>query len=141
METDLATSYRMSRVPSRDTTPELAVRALVRQCGAAYRLNNPDLPGSPDLANRSKRWAIFVHGCFWHSHEGCRRATIPDRNREFWTKKLVRNRERDRQALQELAARGYSVLVVWECQLTNPASVRGRIANTVLAQQIVPSKP
>ena len=109
-------SQRMGRVRQSGTTPELRVRRACSELGMRYRTRNRDLPGSPDLANRSRRWAIFVHGCYWHRHEGCSRATTPKSNREFWLAKFTRNCERDRTAYADLEAAGFAVLVIWECE-------------------------
>jgi DNA mismatch endonuclease Vsr len=114
--TDPATSERMRRVRRHDTAPELLVQRCLRTSGHRYRKRNRDLPGSPDLANRSKRWAIFVHGCFWHGHQGCKRATIPKSNTDFWTKKIADNRARDARNEHDLRALGFKVLVLWECE-------------------------
>jgi DNA mismatch endonuclease, patch repair protein len=116
LEVDEATSVRMAGIRQRGTKPELVVRKLVTALRARYRVENRDLPGSPDLANRSRAWAIFVHGCYWHRHPGCKRATTPKRNRPFWEAKFRRNIERDREALDELHAHGFTCLVVWECE-------------------------
>jgi DNA mismatch endonuclease (patch repair protein) len=112
---DDVTSARMGRVRQKATLPELVVRGLLAELGQRYRLHNRDLPGSPDLANRRARWALFVHGCFWHRH-GCSATTTPTRNREFWEAKFARNVARDARAVEELRAAGYLVIVVWECQ-------------------------
>src|SRR5437762_3368768 len=92
-------SRRMAAVRSRNTGPERLARALAYRCGLRFRLQNRDLPGSPDLANRSKRWAIFVHGCFWHAHEGCPKATRPKSNSAYWRAKFLSNRARDAKAV------------------------------------------
>ena len=117
LEVDAKTSARLGRIPQRDTSVEVLVRKLLHADGIRYRIHNRDLPGSPDVANRSQRWAIFVHGCFWHHHEGCPRATIPKRNRKFWLKKFDANRNRDRTAVDQLRGLGFRCFVVWECQL------------------------
>lgn len=117
--TDATTSARMGRVRQRDTAPELAVRRVLYALGMRYTTRNRDLPGSPDLANRSRRWAIFVHGCYWHRHEGCARATTPRNNRSFWIAKFARNVERDKRAAGALRSMGYEVLTVWECETEN----------------------
>lgn len=127
IEVDDATSIRMAGIRQHGTSPELIVRNLVTALGARYRVTNRDLPGSPDLANRSKRWAIFVHGCYWHRHAGCRLTTTPKRNRAFWKAKFDRNVARDRAAVQRLEALGFSVVVVWECQTREPASLFRRL--------------
>lgn len=124
---DDATSKRLGKVRQRDTAPELLVRKLATELGARYRVRNRDLPGSPDLANRSRRWAIFTHGCYWHAHRGCPRATVPKHNRDFWLKKFEDNRRRDRRALRDLREQGYSTLVIWECELKRPLMVRERL--------------
>lgn len=113
---DDATSKRMAGIRQKDTAPELIVRRLLSEAGHRYRVRNRDLPGSPDVANRKRKWAIFVHGCYWHRHQGCRRTTTPSRNREFWQRKFARNVERDREALQELRQLGFRVITVWECE-------------------------
>ena len=118
-------SRRMSRVQSRDTAPELLVRTLVYGMGHRYRLGNRDLPGSPDLANRARAWAIFVHGCFWHAHEGCRLAGAPKVNPSYWLPKLEGNRRRDVQAVRALRRGGFRVLVVWQCELASEGWVVG----------------
>jgi len=110
-------SRRMATVKSRNTGPERTVRSMVHALGIRFRLANRELPGSPDLANRSKGWAIFVHGCFWHSHQGCSRATQPKSNQRYWRKKFGTNRARDLASTKRLRQCGFRVLVLWECQL------------------------
>jgi DNA mismatch endonuclease (patch repair protein) len=109
----------MSRIRQRDTAPELSVRKVAYAMGLRYTTKNRDLPGSPDLANRSKKWAIFVHGCYWHRHVRCSRTTTPKTNQGFWLAKFVRNVERDAQASSALKKRGYRVAVIWECHARN----------------------
>lgn len=116
---DPATVARLRAVPSRNTTAELRVRAVVRSLGIGYRIANKDLPGSPDLANRSCRWAMFVHGCFWHAHESCSRAMVPSNNARYWRAKFASNRRRDRKAISDLKRLGFRTLVVWECELAS----------------------
>lgn len=124
---DDATSERMALVRQRGTRPELVVRAALTALGHRFRLSNRDLPGSPDLANRARGWAVFVHGCFWHRH-GCKATTTPGRNGAFWEAKFQRNIERDRRALEALAAAGYRVVVIWECETKrDPNGVRARL--------------
>lgn len=117
----------MKRVRRRGTPAERAVAHLCREIGLAYRLNVGDLPGSPDLANKSARWAIFVNGCFWHYHKNCRLAKIPARNREFWAAKLAGNRERDARKIRALRARGFRVAVVWQCETKDLRRLRERL--------------
>src|SRR5262249_34210676 len=124
---DPATSARLGRIRQKDTAAELAVRRVLHELGLRLRIRNRDLPGAPDAANRSRRWAIFVHGCFWHSHAGCRRATVPKRNRDFWLEKFIENRARDARVLRALRRRGYRTLVVWECELERAAKLGRRL--------------
>lgn len=108
-------SQMMAGIRGRHTKPELVVRRMLHASGFRYRLHRRDLPGTPDLVLPKYRAAIFVHGCFWHVHEGCRFSTMPASNSEFWRKKLATNRERDRRQLDALKSLGWRVLVVWEC--------------------------
>lgn len=125
---DPANSLRLSKIRQKDTAPEKLVRALLHRLGARFRVRNRDLPGSPDVANRSARWATFVHGCYWHSHEGCSRATTPKRNREFWVAKFEANVKRDAAAVAELRRLGFRVAVVWECEIEkHPVRVAARL--------------
>jgi DNA mismatch endonuclease (patch repair protein) len=114
--TTTSASLRMGRVRQRGTEPELAVRRVAAAMGWRYRTSNRDLPGSPDLANRTRKWAVFVHGCFWHRHEGCSRATVPKANRSFWLAKFSANRRRDKHAIGALQNMGFRVAIVWECE-------------------------
>ncbi|RIL04472.1 MAG: very short patch repair endonuclease [Proteobacteria bacterium] len=133
--TDPDTSARLARIRQHGTSPELAVRRVLHCLGHSYRLHNRDLPGSPDLANRRQGWAIFVHGCFWHRHRNCSRTTTPRRNREFWQNKFDANIARDRRALEELQARGFRTVVIWECQTETAAqlerTLRAALLNTI----------
>src|SRR5688500_11011359 len=104
---DAAAFLRMSRQRQKDTHAEIVVRRLLHRLGHRFRTNNRDLPGSPDVANRARRWAVFVHGCYWHAHEGCPHHTLPRRNREFWLEKFAANRARDARVTRELLALGY----------------------------------
>lgn len=109
-------SALMSRIRGNDTRPELAVRRLVHKLGYRFRLRRRDLPGKPDLVFPGRRKVIFVHGCFWHQHEGCRRTNVPKSRLSYWGPKLARNVERDATAAAVLNLLGWKVLVVWECQ-------------------------
>ena len=124
---DPARSELMRRVRQRDTKPEGEVAHALRQLGIHYRRNVRSLPGSPDFANKSRKWAVFVHGCFWHHHSGCKRATIPTRNREFWTEKFASNRARDRAKERSLKAMAFEVIVIWECESSNRAMASRRL--------------
>lgn len=121
---DVKTSKRMGNIRQKDTGPELDVRRVLKRLGHHYRIENRDLPGSPDIANRARRWAIFVHGCFWHRHRDCPKTTTPKRNRRFWTSKFAQNVLRDRRALRALSQMGFLTIVVWECQAKSQAILR-----------------
>src|SRR5205809_7315516 len=116
VQTDPATSRRMARIRQRDTSAERLVCNCLRRLGLRFGTRNGDLPGSPDIANRSRRWAVFVHGCFWHAHPRCAKATVPKRNRSFWLEKFTDNRIRDRRVIRALRAKGYRALVIWQCE-------------------------
>lgn len=107
----------MRRVKSRDTTPELAVRRILRAAGIGYRLGGAGLPGRPDLVMRGRRTAVFVHGCFWHGHDCARGARQPRANAAYWSAKIGRNRARDIASAAALEAEGWRVVTVWECGL------------------------
>lgn len=127
LQVDAVTSKRMAGIRQSGTAAELAVRAVARDLGLRYRLGNRDLPGSPDLANRVRRWAVFVHGCFWHRHAQCRRATTPTRNREFWLEKFCANVARDARVAGELRRRGFRVVTIWECEVGDEQVVRRKL--------------
>jgi DNA mismatch endonuclease (patch repair protein) len=114
---DAFTSRRMRVVPSAGTTAELLARKVLAKLGLRFRVDNRDLPGSPDIANRGERWAVFVQGCFWHAHGGCPKASIPKRNRAFWLQKFASNKARDKRVARALRRRGYAVVTVWQCEL------------------------
>lgn len=107
----------MSKIKGRNTRPEIVVRKMLHRLGFRFRLHRHDLPGSPDITLPRWKVVIFVHGCFWHRHVGCRYATTPSNNAEFWQKKFECNIARDRLAEQQLESMGWRVLVVWECEL------------------------
>lgn len=121
-------SVRLSKQKQKNTGPELVVRRLVHGLGHRFRIENKDLPGSPDLANRSRRWAMFVHGCYWHHHEGCPRATLPKSNRKWWAEKFEGNRARDRGKASQLRDRGFTVITVWECELDDLVVLKHRLS-------------
>lgn len=107
----------MAAVKGRNTKPELLVRKFLHSRGFRYRLNHPRLPGHPDLVLLKYRTVIFVNGCFWHGHEGCRYYVLPKTNVEFWQSKIERNRSRDMAEMKELASMGWHSITIWECQL------------------------
>jgi DNA mismatch endonuclease, patch repair protein len=113
----LTRSQIMARIRSTDTRPEVVTRAAVHALGIRFRKHVKSLAGNPDLANKKAGWAIFVHGCFWHCHEGCPLASNPKSNRGYWDPKLRRNVTRDAEKVAMLRAQGFQVLVVWECEV------------------------
>jgi len=117
----------MSRIRGRNTKPELVVRSLVHALGYRFRLHRRDLPGTPDLVLPRLRKIIFVHGCFWHQHAGCKLATLPKSRQEFWLPKLKANGNRDRRNERALRKLGWGVMTVWECQLRDAKRLTGRI--------------
>ena len=120
-------SRTMRAVRSRDTGPEMAVRRLAHGMGYRYRLHRKDLPGAPDLAFPSRRKAVFVHGCFWHWHDCPRGDRMPKSNRDYWTRKLSRNRDRDAEHRKRLQSMGWDVLTIWECQIGDRDALRARL--------------
>lgn len=110
----------------------MTVRRLLRQLDVRFVVSDSDLPGSPDIANRSQKWAVFVHGCFWHAHRGCPRATTPKRNREFWLAKFAANKARDERVRARLRRMGYSTMVIWECQTLELERLTGRVRKALL---------
>ena len=133
VETTPERSKLMSRVRQSGTNVELAVREIVGRLGYDFKTNVSSLPGSPDLADPEHKWAVFVNGCFWHAHEGCERWTIPKRNRAFWMRKFLANRDRDKRKVAELEEDGYSVLVIWQCELDDETSLEIKISDFLKA--------
>ena len=112
-------SYNMSRIRGKDTKPEKTLRSLLHRHGFRFRLNVTGLPGKPDIVLPKHRTVIFVHGCYWHRHPGCKYATTPATNAEFWMEKFKRNVERDNENQTACLGLGWKVVVVWECGLKN----------------------
>jgi DNA mismatch endonuclease (patch repair protein) len=107
----------MSGIRGKDTKPEMLVRQFLHRSGLRFRLHSKNLPGKPDLVFPRHRAAIFIHGCFWHRHAGCKYATVPSSNIVFWQQKFARNIERDADAVSRLIAANWKVIVIWECGL------------------------
>ena len=110
-------SERMSRIRSSNTSPELALRRALHALGFRFRLHRKDLPGRPDIVLPRYSTVVFVHGCFWHRHAGCKVASTPKSNTEFWVEKFNRNVARDNRSSESLKAQGWKVIVTWECEL------------------------
>lgn len=126
-------SLNMAKVRGKNTKPELIVRRALHAMGFRFRLHRRDLPGSPDIVLPRRRTAVFVHGCFWHRHPGCPRATTPSTNTPFWKAKFDRNVERDRGQVEALTLAGWNVAIVWECEVRDPARLR-----TILRDRLDP---
>jgi DNA mismatch endonuclease, patch repair protein len=122
----------MRRVKGRDTTPELIVRRALTRLGVRYRLHRKELPGSPDIVMPGRRLALFVHGCFWHGHDCARGSRVPKQNRDYWVAKVGRNAARDARSREALAALGWRVETIWECELKDAAALETRL-RTLLA--------
>jgi DNA mismatch endonuclease (patch repair protein) len=125
-------SALMSKVRGKNTRPEERVRSILHHLGFRFRLHRKDLPGTPDIVLPKYRTVIFVHGCFWHRHPGCKKASMPQTNKEFWERKLARNVERDAVVSEKLTRIGWRVLVVWECELKNSKALSSRLLRELM---------
>ena len=128
-------SWNMSRIRSKDTKPELKVRSQLHNMGYRFRLHKKELPGNPDIILPKYMIVIFVNGCFWHRHEGCKMAYNPSSNIEFWQQKFRGNVERDRKAVSELNALGWTVHTVWECQTADEGELGHLLQNKLSPDQ------
>lgn len=117
-------SWNMSRIKSGNTAPEIAVRSMLHRLGYRFRLHHRRLPGRPDIVLKRHRAVVFVHGCFWHRHRGCKFAFVPKSNVVFWTTKFEGNVARDKEAIRRLQRDGWRVLVIWECTVSAPARLQ-----------------
>ncbi|EMR0690539.1 TPA: DNA mismatch endonuclease Vsr [Pseudomonas aeruginosa] len=122
-------SRLMSRVKGKNTAPELVVRRLVFGMGYRYRLHLKNLPGRPDLAFLGRKKVIFVNGCFWHGHTGCRYGQLPKTRLEYWQDKIERNKKRDEENIYSLETSGWQVLTIWQCELRNIEHLREKLSN------------
>jgi DNA mismatch endonuclease, patch repair protein len=127
METRAQRSAVMRAVKSRNTSPEIAVRALLRAFAPGYRLHRKDIPGNPDIAYVGRKQAIFVHGCFWHGHDCARGARAPKANADYWRAKIARNRARDEANRLRLAELGWRALAIWECELKDKDALEKKL--------------
>lgn len=127
-------SRLMAKVRQTDTSTEQAVQTMVRSMGYRFSVKAKDLPGTPDIVNRSSRWAIFVHGCFWHAHD-CHLWKLPRANREFWKVKFAANQKRDKTKRGELKRQGYSVLTLWQCELKDHSRIRTKLLKFLTANK------
>ncbi|WP_022728415.1 very short patch repair endonuclease [Fodinicurvata sediminis] len=117
----------MRGVKQENTKPEILVRRIIHSSGYRFRLHRKDLPGRPDIVLPKYQLAIFVHGCFWHQHDGCHDDRMPTSNTEYWTQKLQRNKERDKEKFENLKDKGWNVLIIWECETKNTEIVYKKI--------------
>lgn len=124
-------SALMARIRARDTRPEMFVRRLLHGHGYRFRLHAKDLPGQPDIVFRGRKKTIFVHGCFWHHHEGCKKAFMPKTRVDYWKPKLEMNRKRDVASASALEEMGWKVMVVWECEISteDPSELLERLVS------------
>ncbi|WP_213378867.1 very short patch repair endonuclease [Allochromatium tepidum] len=126
----------MSLVKGRDTKPEKVVRSLLHAMGYRFRLHRNELPGKPDIVLPKYRKAIFIHGCFWHGHAGCRRAARPESNADFWNKKIDENMARDKKAQAELKNSGWDLLVIWQCEMKDLEKLRRNLNQFIKGEEI-----
>lgn len=138
---DRKRSALMARVRQKGTSAELRVGKALRERGAAYRRNVRTLPGAPDFANRRRQWAVFVHGCFWHHHTGCSRATIPKSNTSFWRAKFEANRTRDARSIRELRRRRFRVVVIWECEIYSQIRLYEKLSQILESRRVDVAEP
>jgi DNA mismatch endonuclease, patch repair protein len=132
-------SWNMGRIRGKNTTPELVVRRLLHRMGYRFRLHGKGLPGRPDIVLKKYRTVVFVHGCFWHQHKGCKNCTTPTNRREWWITKLNGNVARDIAHTEALNKLGWKVIVVWECQTARPAfttQASRRFAGVLIPQNV-----
>lgn len=120
-------SYNMSKIRGKNTKPEIRVRSLLHQAGFRFRLHDKSLPGKPDIILPRYKTVIFVNGCFWHRHTGCKYASLPKSKIDFWKNKFDLNMKRDRQVSEELKKMNWRQLIIWECEIKNPDKVQKKI--------------
>jgi DNA mismatch endonuclease (patch repair protein) len=120
-------SWNMGQIKGRNTAPEMAVRSMLHRAGYRFRLHRKDLPGKPDIVLPGRKTVIFVHGCFWHRHQGCKQCYTPKSNVDFWLAKFTGNIVRDQKNMEVLRKAGWRVVVVWECELGAPEKLQKRL--------------
>jgi DNA mismatch endonuclease, patch repair protein len=125
-------SWNMSRIRSADTGPERVVRSALHRLGYRFRLNRTDLPGKPDAVLPRYKVAVFVHGCFWHRHPGCRFAYTPKSRTDFWQAKFRANQARDKKVRRLLRALGWRYVTIWECLTANPEKLEAALRSSLL---------
>ena len=130
-EVDESTRRKMSAVRRSSTAPEIAVREALEYLGISYSANVSDKPGRPDILLAEDDVAVFVHGCFWHRHPQCKKATTPKNNRSYWVSKFMDNKDRDSRVIRQLKEIGYSSIVIWQCETTMDVALRYTIAERI----------
>lgn len=126
----------MAGIRQRRTGPEEIVAGILRALQVGYRRNVRSLPGSPDFANKQRRFAVFVNGCFWHHHRNCRRGSVPRTNAGFWKAKFAANRARDARSIRSLRRLGFHVVLIWECATVNPERLEKRLSYILEARRV-----
>jgi len=130
-------SWNMSRIRGKNTVPEVLVRSLLHRMGYRFRLHVAKLPGKPDIALAKHKTVIFVHGCYWHRHQGCKYAYTPKSRRRFWQQKFESNIARDEVVRKQLRALGWRVVVVWECETRNMGRLRRRLKRLMTTRRAI----
>ncbi|MBT4339527.1 MAG: DNA mismatch endonuclease Vsr [Bacteroidetes bacterium] len=125
-------SWNMSKIRSGNTKPELLVRSLLHRMGYRFRLHQKDLPGKPDVVLAKHKAVIFIHGCFWHHHKGCKYAYIPKTRKEFWEAKFKSNIERDKKVNKLLKEKNWRILIIWECEISNIELTRKKLKDYLI---------
>ena len=122
-------SWNMSKIRGKNTKPEMLVRSVLHKMGYRFRIHRQNLPGTPDIVLPKYKTVIFVHGCYWHRHSGCKRCTTPSSNKKYWLKKFQRNIEKDRENVKELKQLGWDVLIIWECEVKDINTLQNQISS------------
>jgi len=125
-------SWNMSLIRSSDTKPEILVRQILHSLGFRFRLHQKTLPGKPDIVLKKYKTVVFVHGCFWHQHKGCKRANIPKSNQSYWSRKLERNKKRDVMHKKDLRKLGWKTITIWECEIKNAEKLRTKLSKLLI---------
>lgn len=125
-------SWNMSRIRSKNTKPEIIVRSLLHRMGYRFSLHRKDLPGKPDIVLTKYKTVVFVHGCFWHRHKGCKRCTTPSTNQRYWIPKLERNIVKDKFNQKLLKKNGWFPIIVWECEIKNLGNLSKKVSKLLI---------
>ena len=125
-------SWNMSRIRSKNTKPELIVRSMLHNYGIRFRIHTSDLPGKPDISNKKKKFVIFVNGCFWHQHKGCKRASIPKSIRDYWLPKFEMNQLKFKENKKKLLDQGWKIVIVWECETKNEILLKSKLKPLII---------